>query len=192
MITITQRDCRLGPKFAGKHNEAQDAKPESRTLKVQLEGIEVDEAEFNALFQDAHAWQLLHGTDGPSLRLLKKFELKGLKFEGAHVVLYHSLGAEMIEIKQAKISKVTLHIADEEASGATTLSLTVDGEPPLNAKLVKLIERIGNGIEVEIRADHPEAQKDLPLNTHGTGEQPATGKPGRRARSGRGRNRSLN
>lgn len=188
MITITQRDCRLGPKYQGKHHEAKDTKPERQTLKVQLEGIELDETEFNALFQDPNAWRLLHDTEGPALKLLQKFELKGLTFDGAHVTLFHSLGAKRIEMAKAKLSKVTLHIHDEEASGATTLALTIEGEPPMNAGLVQLLERVGQGIEVEIRADHPDAQKDLPLNTHGTGEQPD--KPGRRRRGGRSRPRS--
>lgn len=186
MITITQRDCRLGPKYAGRLVEAKDSAPERRTLKLQLEGIELDEAEFNALFQDAHAWRLLHEDTGPSLALLKQFELKGLAFEGAHVTLWHSLGAQRIEVKAAKITKITLHIGDVAASGSTTLGITVEGEPPLDASLVQLLERVGGGIEVEIRADHPDAQTDLPLSTHGEGEQPATG-PTRRGRKPRAR-----
>lgn len=181
MITISQRDCRLGPKYAGRFIEAKEANPERKTIKLQIEGIEVDEAEFNALFQDPHAWSLLHDGDAAALKLLQSFELKGLTFEGAHVTLWHSLGARRIDIARAKLSKVTLCIADESASGATTLAVTIEGEPPLDASLVEVLERVGQGIECEIRADHPEAQEDLPLNTHGTGEQPE----GTRKRRGR-------
>ncbi len=73
----------------------------------------------------------------------------------------------------AKLSKFAFSIA---AGGSTLLSVTIEGEPPMDAKLVALLERIGKGIECEFRGEHPAAQKDLPLNQHGEGEQKAGGK----------------
>jgi hypothetical protein len=178
MITITQRACVLGPKYSGKHQKANQEHAERKTVRLQLERIEVTEAEFNAIFQSPQAWQLLHDsqTKGPSLPLLKHFELKEFNVDGAHVTLWHSLGKEKIEIALAKLSKFAFTIGDQSASGATTLSLTIEGEPPMDAKLVQLLERVGQGIECEFRGDHPEAQADLPLNTHGTGEQKGKGR----------------
>lgn len=186
MLVISQRDCRLGLKYSGKHHKGTDEKPEHDSLKLQLEGIQLVEAEFNALFQSAHAWGLLRDEAGaPSLDALRCFELKGLKFEGAHVTVWHSLGSEKIELPAATLTKVQLTIGDDEFGGNVTMAISVEGAPALDAKLVELLARVGRGIEVEIRADHPNAQAELPLNRHGEGEQPEGSK--RKGRKGRGR-----
>lgn len=175
MITITQRDCVLGPKYSGKHAIATKEAPERRTVKLQLLSIQVEEAEFNAIFMSAYAWQLLHdtATGGPSLPMLAAFELKEFTIEGAHVTLWHTLGKEKIDIANARLSKFAFSIAP---GGSTLLSVTVEGEPPMDAKLVALLERIGVGIECEFRGEHPAAQKDLPLNQHGEGEHKGKGR----------------
>jgi hypothetical protein len=171
MMHITQRMCVLGAKFSGKKVKDREA----RSIKLELAGILLDENELNSVLGEPHAHRSIYNTNGkdivPYLKCLKALELSHA-WEGAAVTLWYELGKKSLELTKAKLTKIRLEPLN---GGETQMSCTVESEPTLDAKIVALIERMGSGIECEIRADHPSEQADLPLNTHGTGERPLDG-----------------
>lgn len=173
MLRISQRTCRLGEKYAGKKDEEADA----ITLRVELANVVLDREELNALLGEPHAYEALYNTSAtpvtPYLKCLKALELRN-SWEGAYVALWYEMGKRKIEFKRAKISKIKI---EPRHGGDTFLSLTVEGEPALDGKFVDIIARVGGAAECEIRADRPEDQRDLPLNSH-DGARPVA--PGRR------------
>lgn len=183
MLSLTQRPCMLGDKYGGKKRKDEDI----RTLKLELKEIEIDRAELNALLGEAHAFEAIYDTSAnpvrPYLACIKAIELKSA-WEGAVVTLWYEMGQTRVDFKNAKLSKIKI---EPRLGAETVMSCTLEGEPTLDKKVVELIDRIGTGIECELRADRPEAQADLPLNTHGAGEQPDT--PARSGKSGGRRGR---
>ena len=184
MMHITQRTCVLGGKFSGKKVKDREA----RSIQLELSGIMLDENELNSLLGEPHAHRSIYNTNGkeitPYLKRLKALELSN-SWEGAEVTLWYSGATLRLDLPKAKLTKIRL---TPLTGGETHMSCNVESEPTLDRKLVDLIERVGSGIECEIRADHPEEQEDLPLNSHGTGERPidgTTGKSREMSRTGR-------
>jgi hypothetical protein len=179
MLSLSQRDCLLGEKYGGKKVKDED----TRTFKVELSNVILDKTELAALLGEPHAYEALYDTSQkphkPYLTCLKALELNS-SWEGAYVALYYELGKSKIEFKRASLSKIRLELRQD---GETAMSCTVEGETALNGKVVQVIERIGTSVEVEIRAQRPEDQRELPLNQHGEGEQA----PRRLSRKGGGR-----
>lgn len=179
MLSLSQRDCFLGDKYGGKKLKDED----TRTFKLELADVMLDKAELAALLGEPHAYEALYDTSQkphrPYLACLKALELK-TSWENAFVAVYYELGKSKIEFKRASLSKIRLEL---RLGGETAMSCTVEGETALNAKVVQVIERVGTSVEVEIRAQRPEDQRELPLNSHGEeGEQSQQGS----GRKGRG------
>lgn len=187
MLTLDRRDCELGYNYAGKGKEKDGEKV--RLLTFELSEILLDERELNAFIREPHAWRSLY-NDGPNgvepfLRCLKALELDAA-IEGAYVALTYGLDANEMIFAECKLTKIKLALRD---GGRTALSCKVTTAPVLDETLPELIEQFGSSIECELRAEPPGAQQDLPLNKHGDGEQPATGKK-RRGRRGNGETRA--
>lgn len=167
MLTLNQRDCRLGEKYAGK----KIADKEARSLKLDLEEIMLDDVELNCLLGEPHAHQVLYNMGRkpiePYLKAVKALELSEA-ITGAHVEIYYQYGTAKVEMPKAKLSKIRLEL---RAGGQTAMSCTVEAVPALDHHIVDLIDRIGTGVEVMIAAVPPGLQQDLPLNSHGEGEQ---------------------
>lgn len=167
MLTLRSRDCMLGTKHSGDTIERDGE--ELRTLTFELTEVMLDAQELNCLLGEPHAHNSLynHGRDGvrPFLKCFKSLELlKGIV--GAFVQIEWM--ANEFTFTDCKLTKVKLELRD---GGETALSCKVTCTPDLDASLADLIEKMGGGVSAEIRAEPPTAQQDLPLNTHGTGEQ---------------------
>lgn len=182
MLSLKQRPCILGDKYAGKKKRD----TEVRTLKLELKDIELSREEVNALLGEPHAYEALYDTSAhpirPFLACIKALEIAA-SWTGARVVLWYELGATKVELKNATLSKIKI---TPPLGGDTRLSLSVEGEPVLDRKIAELIDRVGSGIECEIHAERPEDQQELPLNSHGEGEQPEMKSARKKARRGRG------
>lgn len=187
MLTIGRRACWLGNDYSGKVVE-EDGRT-IRTLVFQLDAVMLDQRELNALLGDPHAWDKLYNVtpDGP-VPFLKCF--KSLEFdksiETANVKVMYGLDSVQ-EFAGVTLSKIKLALRD---GGLTALTCKVRTAPTLDETLAHLFEHFGNPIECEITLLPPGAQQDLPLNTHGLGEQPIDPSKIRRVRSrGRGKAR---
>lgn len=179
MLTITQRECRLGAKYSGKLVEKDG--DEHRTVKFELENIVLEANELNALLGEPHAHRALYDTSRsgvrPFLKCLKALEL-AKACESARVTLSWSMGAEQVVFPDAKLTKLKLELQE---GGLTAMSCVVESEPALDETLTELLARLGHGIEVEIHAEQYGAQQDLQLgNRFGEGEQPDEPSPPRR------------
>lgn len=177
MLTLNRRTCQLGGHHSGKTKEKDGQVV--KLLTFELEAIELDERELNAFLSEPHAWRSLYnnGPDGitPFLRCFKALELEK-SIEGAHVTLIYGLGEQEIAFNDCKLSKIKLALCE---GGSTLLSCKVTTAPTLDETLAELFDQFGKPIECVLRAVPPGAQQDLPLNQHGTGEQPAKSRRGR-------------
>ena len=183
MLTLSQRDCFLDAKYSGKKVKGKDA----RTLKFTLTDVPIYRNELNAILGEPHAYESLFDTSKPVhrpyLRCIKALELK-TKLVASHVEIWYHLGKSKVAFKNVTISKVKIHFEGRD-DALPHMSCEVETEPDLNQTFIDLIERMGTSVEAEIHAQNPADQKDLPLNSHGTGEEPEVGKSPR----GRGRKR---
>lgn len=183
MLTITRRGCWLGNDYSGKVTE-EDGRV-IRTLVFQVENLMLDERELNALLGEPHAWAALYNDspDGP-VPFLKCF--KSLEFEKdidtAAIKIMYGLDSVQ-EFVGITLSKIKLALRE---GGQTAMSCKVRTAPTLDERLAHLFEHFGNPIECELTLLPPNAQKELPLNTHGLGETDESNKPKGRGR-GKGR-----
>ena len=184
MLTIHRRACWLGNDYSGKVVE-EDGRI-IRTLVFQIDELLLDERELNALLGEPHAWSSLYNDspDGP-VPFLKCF--KSLEFEKsidtANVKVMYGIDA-MQEFAGVELSKIKLALRD---GGRTSMSCKVRTAPTLDETLAHLFEHFGNPIEAELMLLPPNAQKELPLNTHGLGENNVG--TARRKSRGRGKGR---
>ena len=169
MLSLSQRDCQLGEKYSGRKKRDED----TWTLKLELTGLVLERNEVNAILRPSRMRLRRSTTQAPIrsrpfIGCIKAIELQNA-WDGAHVVLWYELGKRKIEFKQAKLTKLKVH---PTLGGETRFSCIVEGAPPLDKQLAEIIERAGKSIEVEIHAERPEDQQDLPLSQHGEGEHP--------------------
>lgn len=187
MLTLDRRDCKLGTDHSGKTKEPKDGGEKIRLLTFELVDVPLDERELNAFLREPHAYRSLYndGPDGvtPFLKCFKAMELDK-PIDGAYVAITFGLDATEMAFADVKLSKIRLTLCD---GGRTMLACKVTAAPTLDETLAALIEQFGNDIEVELRAEPPGAQQDLPLNQHGEGET-VTEFPGRNTKR-RGRPR---
>lgn len=167
MLSLNQRDCFLGEKYQGKKRKHEDV----RTLKIELTEVMLDKRELAALLGEPHAYEALYDTSGkphrPFLVCIKALELKE-HWKGAYVAIWYELGAKKLEFKRAELSKIKLEL---RLGGEIAMSCRIEGDPELTASVLEVISRTGTNVECEIRAERPEDQRELPLSTHGEGEQ---------------------
>lgn len=192
MLTLDKRCCWLGPDYSGKVT-AEDGQT-IRTLVFELQQLMLTEHELNALLGEPHAWASLY-NDSPegAVPFLKCF--KSLEFnkpiEDAHVSVLFGLDT-VFDFAGVQLSKIKLSLCE---GGLTALSCKVRTAPTLDETLGQFFEQIGCPIDCEVVLIPPNVQQDLPLNTHGLGEQPQ--EPARPARrfgktKGKGRPRKAN
>lgn len=180
MLSLSTRDARLGQKYSGK--PLKSGEPDSpRTLTFEIEDIELDAQELNVLLAEPHAHASLynHTRDGirPFLKCFKALELEGA-IEGAYVSVSWLSASVDFRFTAAKLTAVKLTLGADE--GKTFMRAKVTVEPTLDESLAELVAQMGKAVVIELRGEPPGAQKDLPLNSHGTGEQPDEAKPRRR------------
>lgn len=198
MFVLHERLAILAGDYSGK-KKIEKGGQALNLLTFELEGIPLDEQEVNAFFGHPHAYQRLHcyvktgdnyETDlklEPFLPGLKSLELRK-PLEGACVALRYGISDDrLLNFTDCKLSKITISLGD---NGETALSCKVTSAPALDETLAELFEQFGKPIKVEIRSYPPEAQKEMPLNQHGEGEQPEAPSPQeRRGKGKRGKSR---
>jgi len=174
MLTLDTRSCDIADDYSGKAVERDGVK--IRTLTFKLENIELNEREVNALLGDPHAYRSLFKEVGgvltPFLRCCKAIEFEKA-IDGACVVLTYGDRDSEMSFADCKIAKLKLTLI---IGGQVFMSCKVTTAPTLDDTLAELFQQFGTRIACEIRAEVPTAQQDLPLNTHGVGEQPAARK----------------
>lgn len=189
MLTLTRRACWLGNDYSGKVVEENGRIV--RTLVFQLDNVLLDDRELNALLCEPMGWQSLYNTtpEGNVEPFLKCF--KSLEFdksiETANVKIMYGLDSQQ-EFAGVTLSKIKLALRD---GGVTAMSCKVRTAPTLDETLAHLFEHFGNPIECEMTMLPPNAQRELPLNTHGLGEAPVDPRKARSRGRGKGRDGAI-
>lgn len=169
MLTLSRRECELGGDHSGKTKEKDGVV--TKLLTFELNDVELDDRELNTFLREPHAFSSLYNitADGcfPFLKCFKALELEGT-IEGAYVQLMWGLDDVEMSFSDCKLSKIRLALCD---GGKTKMSCKVTTAPTLDETLAELFDKFGSHVECELRAEPPGAQQDLPLNSHGTGEQ---------------------
>jgi hypothetical protein len=177
MLTLSSRTARLNQDYKGKTKE-KDGEV-TKLLTFGIDEVELDESELGAITGEAHAHRALvnRTKDGPRpvFTCFKPLQLNE-DVENVAVTVRLRGGAEY-KFAGCHLSKIRIAV---QPSGAVTLSAKVLAIPALDASLADLVANFGELVDVEIHGTQPSDQAQLPLNSHGTGEQPET-KRSRRA-----------
>lgn len=181
MFVLTERLGVLGEKYSG-------SKSEKFTFEIVC--MPMDELETNAFFGHPHAYSRLHcyvkgntDYDAPDAIKLEPF-LPGIKsieikkpIKGAFIQLRYGLSNERtMQFSDCTLSKITIPLGED---GETGIGFKVTAPPVLDETLSELIALFGKAALIEVRSYPPDAQKEIPLNQHGEGEQPAEGPRGK-------------
>lgn len=177
MLTITRRDCLLGAKASADAKEIDGQ--EIKHLTIEVSDVMLDDTELNSLLCEPHAHGVLFNTGvSPAEPYLKS--LKALRLaeacEHAYAAITYGLDRKELIFADCKLSKIEL---EPTVGGLTALSCKITVTPALDESLTELFDHLGGQAEVELRANPPGAQQDLPLNQHGEGEAPEMSSIGR-------------
>lgn len=173
MLTLDRRSAILGFKATADGKESDEGE-ENRSFMMELSGVALDKRELCVLLSEPLAWDVLYNRTGemiePYLKGLKELELKK-PIEGAWLALELGLQAQRYEFAEVKLSKIKLVLAN---GGDTLMSCKVTSGVSDYDILAILFEKLGETCDIEMRFFPPNAQRDLPLNNFGEGEEPAT------------------
>ena len=180
MLTISRRTARLNQDYSGKSHEKKGEV--TKLLSFGLDEIELDERELGAITGEPHAHRALVNTtkDGPRpvFTCFKPFQLEE-DIENVAVTVWLR-GDQSFKFTACHLSSNRISV---QPSGVPTLSVKILATPALNASLAEFVANMGELVDVEIQGAQKSDQAEMPLNTHGNGEQPE-GKPrGRRRKS---------
>lgn len=188
MMRLNLRPAKLNQDHRGKSHEKDGV--ETKLLIFGLLDVPIDAQEIAVLTGEPHAYAALYNTrkDGvaePFFKCFGPLRLKD-KLKGAFVKV-RLMGGEEFEFADCTISPPEFELTE---GGTTLMSCTVECVPALDKRYPEFIAALGQSCDVELRSDLPTDQQDLPLSTHGTGEQPeaGAGKPPRG--KGKGRNQA--
>lgn len=168
MLNLSQRKCFLGIRSStkSKHHDG----TEMKVLDIDLEQIELAKAELNSLLGEPRAWESLfnvvNGKAEPFIKCIKGLQLAE-SIDQAFVGLTYGVHARAVELKDVKLSKVTLELVD----GKVFLSCRVRGPAVLDDHFGDFMDKLGDAIECEMRFEQPGQQKDLALNAVGKNEK---------------------
>lgn len=169
MLTLSLRDCWLGPKYSGKVETVAGRK--IRPLVFELDSLMLSERELNALLGEPYAWSRLYkpndAGDGmvPFLRGVKSLELEK-PIEVANVrVRYGERFDSELHFVDCVLTKIKLSLIE---GGNTAFACKVKTKPTLDDTLAELFEFFDEKIRAELVLLPPNVQAELPLNTIGT------------------------
>lgn len=168
MLTLTSRLGTLDPKAKYANRTAKDGE-EYTQLVFEVGIVEVSDPEVNALFASPQAYAAIVALHR-SVKGIKAIELDE-KLEGATVTI--QLGAvsaangPVFTFAGCRVDKIKLSTIGEDA---LNVSFRVTSKPALDAKFGELVGRLGHTIMVEVSAQTPSDQADLPLNSVGAHE----------------------
>lgn len=183
MLTISLRTARLNQDYRGNSHE-KDGQV-SKLLFFGLDEIELADTELCALNGDPMLYRGLYDTSkAQPVTILKGFKPLELEegIENAAITVRLRGGAEY-RFTGCTLSKLRVNTSN---AGAPLLSLKVETAPALDASLAELVASMGELVDAEIHGAQKSDQQDLPLNSHGTDEQPEQGEE-KRGRRGNGR-----
>jgi len=179
MLSLNLRPARLNQDHRGKSKEVNGEV--TKLLTFGIDAMLLDESELGALTGVAHAFRSLFDTSGaqpePVLPCFKPQQFLE-DIEGAAVTVRLKGGAEY-RFTNCVLSKLRVHVV----TGGPQLSCKVLTAPALDATLAPLVANFGELVDVELHGSTPSDQKELPLNSHGTGAQSDAAKPKRRGSS---------
>jgi hypothetical protein len=169
MLTLSQRLGTLDAKAKLATRTAKDGEEYSQ-LVFEVAELEVTDTEVNALFAAPNAYRAIKALH-EAVKGVKAIELDE-KIEGATVVVrlaaVSAQNGPEFTFNGCRIDKVKLARLE---SDALQCSYRVTAKPALNGKFGELVERLGHTAMIELRADSPNAQTDLPLNKAGAKER---------------------
>jgi hypothetical protein len=191
VLNLNPRKCFLGIRSStkSKHHDGTELK----ILDIDLEQIELEKHEVNFLLGEPRAWESLfntvNGKSEPFLKTVKALQLVE-SIDQAFVALTYGVKARVIELKDVKLSKVTLDLIE---NGKVFMSCKVRGPAVLDDHFGDFMDKLGDPIECEMRFEQPGQQKDLPLNTVGAHEsaRPSIGTPEQERERARIRDREI-
>lgn len=169
MLTISLRTARLNQDYRGNSHE-KDGQV-TKQIFFGLDEIELADNELCALNGDPMLYRSLYDTSKPEARcILSGFKALELEegIESAAVTVRLRGGREF-KFVGCEITKIRVNHAN---AGAPLLSVKVETAPALDASLSEFVASMGELVDVEIHGAQKSDQQDLPLNSHGTGEQP--------------------
>ena len=178
MLTVTQRLGTLDAKAKLATRTAKDGEGYSQ-LVFEVTEVEVDDTEVNAIFSTPQAYVAMKALH-KAVKGIKAIELEE-KFEGATVVVrlaaVSAVNGSEFTFSDCRIDKIKFGALESESM---MLSYRVTAKPALDVRFGELVSRFGHTAIVELRADSPLAQKDLPLNSFTDGgEQVSMSNTGR-------------
>lgn len=169
MFTMTQRLGTLDPKAKLATRTAKDGEEYSQ-LVFEVCDLEVTDTEVNAIFSSPRAYAVLKALHA-EIKGIKAIELDD-KIEGATVVVrlaaVSAQNGPEFTFNGCTVSKLRLEHLESDAVKA---SFRVTAKPALNAQFGELVAKFGHTAMVELRADSPLAQAELPLNGVGANER---------------------
>jgi hypothetical protein len=183
MFSLSLRPARLNQDYRGKTNE-KDGEV-TKMLTFGLVEVPLDEAELGAITQRAHAYRSMYDFSGPQpepfFDCFKPREMKEVVEKACVEIRLH--GGSEYKFTGCTLSKIRL---TESSGGKTLLSCKVEASPALDDTLSELVANFGEIIDVAIHGTQASDQKDLPLSTVGTGEEPEKKRKPGRQRKGNG------
>jgi hypothetical protein len=183
MLRLDLRPAKLNQDHKGKATEKDGVVTQQLTFGV--EDIPVDEHEIAVITGEKTAARAMYdysdGVPRPLFTCFKPYEIDG-SIDHAYVKVRVS-GGEEFEFVDSKLTKVRFK---PQVGGQTLMSMKVTSPPALTEAYARLVAQFGHTVDIEIRGDLPTDQQDLPLNTHGTGEQSDKAKPRGRGRRAKG------
>jgi hypothetical protein len=190
VLNLNPRKCFLGIRSStkSKHHDGTELK----ILDIDLEQIELEKAEVNSLLGEPRAWESLfntvNGKSEPFIKCIKGLQLAE-PIDQAFVGLTYGVHARVVELKDVKLSKVTLELVE----GKVFLSCKVRGPAVLDEHFGDFMDKLGDSIECEMRFEQPGQQQDLPLNKIGKNESatPSIGTPSEEREKARVREREI-
>jgi hypothetical protein len=184
MLSLNLRPARLNQDHSGKSHEKEGQV--TKLLKYGLDDIPLDAQEMGVITQEPYAARALYDEDKQGVKRPFLACFNPLHFnesiEGAYVMVRLKGGKEL-KHTECKLTGISF---TKTEGGTTLMSLKVTTAPALDASLAEFYSQFGEQVDVEIRGELPGAQKDLPLNSHGAGEQTESAKPKRKPRGPNG------
>ena len=172
MFQISKRQAKIGMQIQNQgENHGKDKVV--CAYRIPIKEVLLTKDDLNELMGDTYTHHCLFTNANselltPRFPQLKPFELKH-EFQNGAVTIKYGLENE-IQLTACKINKIILTPKD---GGMCEISFTVHTVPTLDLKAALLTGQVGHEVEIEIKADlrDEDAQKELPLNTIGEGEQ---------------------
>lgn len=185
-LTLPKRPAMIGASANWRREKHGDENVSA--MDIGIKNILLSAEELNLMLEDKFAHAALfnekaNGLHEPNLKYFEAFIVKE-KFEATLVSIEVGLKAQLIELENVKLKRVTL---EPQTGGLTAMSILIQCHPDLEGNILQLLDRLDSDCAIEIHmgrvpAKAAKEQQSLPLIPEG-GKTPPDGKKRGRSRS---------